>query len=401
MSSYLEASNAAARTVLCSYFSVTDAIGRAVRQYDERFAIPIPFVYDWFRRLCNDEPPNQPSLDEIPPPFTGGQCYTPYNWQGTRQSRRYDGLAPSDLVFTRSNVYGRIGPVEVFEEPGPFGPLWRSRIPSTAADGTVTYTDLGQESASTNIKTVWTDISVSRQDGLPDNCGDPPGGGLPPPIPPDDSTTDFPIVYTNNDGIDITVDARFVLGNIQVDVDNNISVPFTLSFAPEFSLSLNGTINQNGDVNINYGNPNYNPGGGKCGKRKPDDSVPDEDTPETPEDVEEPTLPPEPDENEDEQTGVIRAVIVTTTVVNPAQSIIYQDINPDIHIPRLGNVSFLIAVGNKVAWTEDIPVRNKRHFIVCPWEGGAIDVRGTPAPGNNFTLSKVYAREQYPVQLLT
>jgi hypothetical protein len=401
MSSYLEASNAAARTVLCSYFSVTDAIGRAVRQYDERFAIPIPFVYDWFRRLCNDEPPNQPSLEPVPPSFTGGQCPVLYtvNYNVTYDTRS---IPPPNIITAPQSVnfvWGTIKGLRIDRSAS----LHQLVIIGGASGNPGSNVDYGafavvpasgQGILSAEI------TSVARQDGMPDNCGDLPSTD-PPLIPPDDSTTDFPIVYTNNDGIDITVDARFVLGNIQVDVDNNISVPFTLSFAPEFSLSLNGTINQNGDVNINYGNPNYNPGGGKCGKRKPDDSVADEDTPETPEDVEEPTLPPEPDENEDEQTGVIRAVIVTTTVVNPAQSIVFQDVNPDIYIPRLGNVSFLVAVGNKVAWTDDIPVRNKRHFIVCPWEGGAIDVRGTPAPGNNFTLSKVYAREQYPVQLLT
>jgi len=78
MTSYLEASDQAARAVLCSYFNVTDALGRAVRAIDERFAVPIPFVYDWYRRLCNEEPPSQPSLTPVPPPFTGGQCSFDY-----------------------------------------------------------------------------------------------------------------------------------------------------------------------------------------------------------------------------------------------------------------------------------------------------------------------------------
>lgn len=401
MSSYLEASNAAARAVLCSYFSITDQLGRVVRAADDRFAVPMPFVYDWFRRLCNQEPPEQPSVEPEPPPFTGGQCPVLYivNYSVTYDTRS---IPPPNIItdtFQITFVYGTIKGIRI-ERGSSLEQVFIIGGGSTNPSDTVEYGAFAVGTGGEGIISA-SIVSVARQDGLPDNCGDPPSGGLPPYIPPDDSTTDYPIDYTDNDGNDFTVDVRFTLGNLQLDIDNNITVPFTLSFSPEFNLSLNGTINQNGDVNISYGNPNYNPGGKKYGKRNPDNSVPEDNLPETPEDVEEPTIPPPPDEDEEEQTGVIRAVIVTTTVMSDKQSLVYQDVNPDIAIPRLGNVAFLIAVGNRVAWTDDIPVRNKRHFIVCPWEGGAIDVRGTPAVGNNFTLTKVYAREQYPVTLLT
>lgn len=401
MASYLEASNAAARVVLCSYFSVTDQLARVVRAVDSRFAAPMPFVYDWFRRLCNQEPPEQPSLDPIDPGFTGGQCVTPYDIYVKFTQRAWDGACIT-TEEKPSSAFNKMGPIHGIRKEVTSG---RAALIVSHGAGLefeiYGYTDTGPPGSCPADFPSYRIDNVVRRDGLPDNCGDPEPLPPPPPPPPDSSTVTVPITYTDNSSNDVTVDVQFTLGNLQIDIDGSISVPFTLSFAPEFNVSLNGTINQNGDVNINYGNPNYNPGGGKCKKPKPDDSVTDDDTPELPDGIEEPTIPPPEDENEDEQKGVIRAVIVTTTEMSDAQSVVYQDVNPDICIPRLGNVSFLIAVGNKVAWTEDIPVRNRRHFIVCPWEGGAIDVRGTPAVGNNFTLSKVYAREQYPVQLLT
>jgi len=401
MPSYMEASNAAARTVLCAYFGITDTLGRAVRAFDSRFAVPIPFVYDWFRRLCNQEPPEQPSLVPLPPPFLGGQCPVTYRvyWMLYLQDRPGGPVSPIDLMGYTAGPIARFD-FRITNPPFPSATLYGIRstdsaeFPCGGGSSGSTTTPLGSE-------TRYEILSIVRNDGLPDDCGDLPSPGLPPAEPPPDSNIDFPITYNDNNGDEFNVDAHFVLGNIQLDINGNIIIPFNLSFAPEFNISLNGAVYPNGEVNINYGNPNYNPGGKKYGKRNPGDSVADSDDPEVPPDVMAPTNPPPADENEEEQKPVIRAVIVTTTSVSDHQSIVYQDVNPDIMIPRLGNVAFLIAVGNRVAWTDDIPVRNKRHFIVCPWEGGAIDVRGTEAPGNNFTLTKVYASEQYPVQLLT
>lgn len=398
MTSYQEASNAAARAVLCSYFSVTDALGRAVRAIDERFAVPIPFVYDWFRRLCNEEPPPQPSLDPPTPSFTGGQCPFDYNVNVTLDfintaTGTSSGGFPQ--TFTVSPVRGPIQGLQWVTTDG--GSNYNAILSFNGTSTSIGF--VGPNAQANGLAPGIARInSNTPTSGGPDNCGDPTPDPVPPP-PPFDSTTNTTITYTDNSNNSVDVDVQFVFGNFQVDVNGNLSIPFTLSFAPEFNISLNGSINQDGDVNISYGNPNYRPSNGCC-QPNPDNVVADDDDPDPDPTVPVPTPPPPNDGTDDDPTAVIRAVIVTTTTIPDYQSIVYQDDNPDIMIPRLGNVQFLIAVGQKIAWSDDIPVRNRRHFIVCPWEGGAIDVRGTPAPGVEFSLTKVYAREQYPVELL-
>lgn len=339
-----------------------------------------------YRLACNREPPDAPTAD-----FTGGQCFTPYTWQGTRISRRYDGLSPSDIVFTRGNVYGRIGAVEVFEEPGTFGNDWRSRIPSTDASGVTTYTDLGTEPASTNIKTVWQNITVTRQDGLPDNCGNPPA-----PTPTPEPGYNSPLIvvnYTDNSSNDVNLNTRFTFLQPIVKIDGTIRVPLRVDVG-DIGVNIRGDINLNtGDININFGNQNYNP----SNEPNPDAYDSPDDIPDVPPDVPTPVIPPSPNNPDPDTTTIIRACIVTVSSIGDEQSIIYQNANPDIYVPNLGFVQFLIAVNNRLAWTSDIPVKNTRNFIPCPWLGGALAVRGTPRVGVAWTISPVYDKAEVSI----
>lgn len=379
-------------------------MARVLRQIAPRYAVPIPFVYEWWRSNCNEEPPPQPSLVPIPPPFTGGQCPTMYRVNYTNYLFNVDPQTGQRLTTTRAS-----GPFNA-DGMGPFSGTYSTKDPPAPANGNQGAERIFLNFASNDVQIFFGGIfpigngsdyshtvinSVTRLDGQPDNCGSPPTT-LPPAQPPPNPEINYNFDYTDSSGNTVNVDARINIGPFTINSNNQVSVPFTISYAPDYSTSFHGAFNSDGEMEFNFGDSNYNFGGTPGCQPNPDNFVPDADTPD---DVTGSDEPPDPEE--DDPTPVIRGCIVTTTVIPEHQSIIYQDDNPDIMIPRLGNVQFLIAIGNRAAWSDDIPVRNRRHFIACPWEGGAIQVRGTPAPGVQWSISPCYAREQYPVVFLT
>lgn len=86
---------------------------------------------------------------------------------------------------------------------------------------------------------------------------------------------------------------------------------------------------------------------------------------------------------------------MTTTHLDGNETTLEQQDNPAIYIPATGYVQFLIQVGNSSAWTNDIAVKNLRAFIPCPWDAGAVEVKGTPRYGNQFTVTPVYVTRTF------
>lgn len=292
-----------------------------------------------------------------------------------------------------------------------FGPITDAGITTTPSGGYIAYVD-GRNSSGNPQRfqlaggccwspaptCVTTAVTITTRFGGPDSCGDPPP---PPEPPPTSSTGSTNITYIDGDDTEITVPINFVFGFAYVDANLNINIPIRLSFETSFNPSFSANANlSTGDINFNFGNTNIiHPPDGTT--TAPDAYNTDGDTPAQPPDTPgDPSIPPN-DTQDDETTRVISGVIVTVTDINQNLSEVFQDDNPTIYIPRLGNVQFLIQVGNRIAWTTDIPVRNRRHFIPCPWEGGAIDVRGTPVPNVEFSLTKVYKRSQEAVTYVT
>lgn len=333
-----------------------------------------------YRIACNREPPAAPA-----PSFTGGQCYTSYNWVGTIRQVRISTGAVTTTVFNRSPVPGRIGEVVVTAETDSGFPVWRSKIPSTSSTGAVTYTDLGTIRRDIYQEPTWQSISVSRIDGLPDNCGDLP---VPTPTPnPGYNTTNINVTYTNNLGVNVTVPIILIFARASLNLKGELTIPVRIDLGG-VNLDIGGEINLNtGDININFGNPNYC----RNGLPNPDSYEPDPTIPDNPPDVPDDVTIPPSNQSEPETTRVIRACIVTTSDVPESISLIYQTGNPNITAPNLGYVSFCINVGGKLAWTVDLPVKNQRNFIECPWDGGAVAVRGTPRPGVSWSITPVYA----------
>lgn len=218
------------------------------------------------------------------------------------------------------------------------------------------------------------------------------------PVPPNDAynyqdniTINFDLNPTTN--IDLPID--ITIGSPKLDINANIVIPIAVGYLDadlNVPVTINFTLDANGNLNFDFGGDQNQPGGGGggggCPPPKPNDAEPED----------------EPPESEDpDQTGeddpipanrIIRAAIVTVRELEISRglTVLGQDDNPDIIIPAAGYIQFKIASSGTQAWTSDIPVKNIRNFIPCPWEYGAIDVRGTPREGVQWTITPVYSK---------
>jgi len=343
------------------------------------------------RLTCNREP--SPGYNPV---FLGGQCFTLYQVFGTSTAERNSGTPPPlGGDFIRGGVPGVIvGMRNIPAFDGSSGVL--SQIVSRSSTGAETYTDVLFAPSSVYQPPVNVITSIVRQDGLPDDCGN-----AYPPVPPSepgDRTTDTSFTYIDNSEVEHNINSITTYGDIITNIEGDTIIPFQVTIESPidnvsnvYPFTFNGTLNlQNGDVNYNFGNPNYSPGK----QPSPDDYQTDPDIPDVPEDVPIATQPPDANEPDEETQEIMIGVIVTVTNDDTYSTVIYQDDNPDIYAPTLGYVNFQVAIQGDVAWTSDQPVKNKRNLILCPWDKGAIAVRGTPRAGVEWTLSPVRALEQ-------
>jgi hypothetical protein len=241
-------------------------------------------------------------------------------------------------------------------------------------------------------------IAVSRNDNQADTCGNPA------PIPPADRF-DAPgnITYINRDGDTVNSPVTFNFRAPRIGVNGDVFIPVNVNFNNSPTLNFSGTINLNG------GNIIVNPRGGSEPIGNGDDPgnvfippgspptipPPPPGTTDPPPGTTPPGVPPDPPPPPDaadplRKPKVIRGVIVTVLSDDTDATIIFQDETPDIYAPSLGYVSFLCLINGVKCWTADIPVKNRKQIIECPWKFGAIDVRATPKPDGRFQLLKVY-----------
>jgi len=339
---------------------------------------------------------NRPLPDDAfpAPPFTGGQCAVNYTvsiaWTGTHPTSSTSGIGTAfsvrgPITGARSiNVDGNLTN-QVLASPNP--PSNTTGIYS--AGGVGNWFDSGGSNPTARI------TNVVRNGGGPDNCGSlppqPPG-----PITAPDATVDETVTYINNEGDTVNIPIVIAYGYANVDVNGQLIIPISANLDLNPVVNFNGNFNlQTGDVNINLGDP-ANPSGsnGPCGN----DPAPNPDIPD-------PTLPlppseplPPGDDVRPERRKIMRGCQVVTTAINGRTTEIDQGNNPDIYVPALGYVNFLIQVGGKTGWTSDIPVKNTNQIIECPWVSGAIDVKGTPSYNNAFTVTPLYTQQSFPPQ---
>lgn len=221
----------------------------------------------------------------------------------------------------------------------------------------------------------------------------------PPPYSPGDWTGVTNVNFTYVDGLDLTVPVAFFIGLAKVDINGEFVIPVNLDFSPNINIDPTFDFNVDIDIPINGDEPRVLPP-----SRRPS-PPPDTSNPPIPrEDDYEPFPPPptkppdvpdpsDPDTPEPTQRCVIKGAIVTTTSVTPTASptIIGQGDNPDIYAPSLGYINFAYRVGSgSIAWGNDLPVKNRRHFIEVTWPAGAVDVKGTPKPGVTWNITPIW-----------
>lgn len=339
---------------------------------------------------------NRPLPDDAFPssPFSGGQCDDIlYSVTGKVNTDQASGAS---APFTFSG--GAIGPVRgvqfgaragnsqsivIIGKPTsgtPSGLYNAGSVPYTSGVGTVTNAFI---------------TSVSRVDGQPDNCGNPPivpPGGITQP----DATVNDNITYINNEGDEVTIPVVLAFGYANVDINGQLTIPVAVQLDLNPTVNFNGDFNlKTGDFNVNLGDPDSPFGGnGSCGGDPvPDPGTPDPTLPLPPSDPATPSDPERP-----QKRRILRGCQVITTVLNGKQTEIDQGGNPDIYAPAIGYVNFLVQVGQKTAWTSDIPVKNVNQIIECPWIGGAIEARGTPSFNNQFTVYPIYTQQTFPAR---
>jgi hypothetical protein len=277
-----------------------------------------------------------------------------------------------------------------------------------------------------------------RQDGLPDDCGDPPPEIPDPPPPGWNGPTTINITYNNNDGIDVTVPIGFVFGYADIDINGQLEIPITLNTDVtgnfNFDTNIDGRIefSNNGDINFNFGGrdfdfrppPGWRPDDVIEGPPPPPGTSPEPppppgsgppppgSEPPPPADGVDDEIPPPPDPDvpppdeeippPDEYEVIIGVRVIVTSFQGSPITRLQQGSNPDVQIPDLGLVQFLIRTGQiNAGWSEDIRVKNVNQVIPCPWPKGAIDVRGTPRGGVTWELRPIYDKRvrkpEFPV----
>lgn len=216
---------------------------------------------------------------------------------------------------------------------------------------------------------------------------------------PENHTYSVNITYDAGDTTNITIPLIGILGIAYFDIDGKVNIPITFKLNPtaylnlDFDFEFSGAINlDTGDFIANYGDdteplPPPSQPDPPAGTPAPKPTSP---VPPAPPGITEP--PADPDDEEAERR-LIAAVVTTTFQARPTrQTIIGQAENPDIYVPDLGVINFAISVGDgAVAWTNDIRVKNLRAYIPCPVESGAVQVKGTPTPGNEWVITPIYS----------
>lgn len=318
-------------------------------------------------------------------PFSGGQCPAAYQVNYSLKALEIaTGIVEDRTFFFR--LQGPISRADIVSDPTEDNGRIFYRATGSQEDLIQELLiDYGDLPLFPNYEFFDFQVSLVRRDGLPDECGDPPL--VPPPFPPGQNPVPTDITYVNNEGVTVNVPIALVFGFARVNLNGTISVPVNVRFDLDPTLNFDADLNLNtGDVIINVGNP-LNPGGGT---EPGGDVVVDPTVPPPPADTDTPLPPPESPDPTANRSRVIKGCFVTVSQSGAEATIIGQDSNPDIYVPALGYVSFLIATRVSSAWTADIPIKNKRQFIPCPWELGAIEVVGTPRGNSVITITPVY-----------
>lgn len=352
----------AIRGTMCAVLAVSDNMVRFQNEIYSAFPQTPNIGRALRRQLCDDD---SDTFTLPPPEVPGGQCPgVSYLVTITRTTNGVTGNPASANVI--GPVVKRTLAGDVVQPIGlPAIPYWGQGIFSGTSDTTL-LSNVSSTQSGGQGRTI-TVVSVVRNDGQPDNCGDQTA-----PIPPwQPIIEETNVTYINNEGDEVTENFNLAIFAPIISINGTIEVP----------IELNGTVEFSGTVEIS---PNFEVNIGPKGTKPPTPTTdPNTDIPDNP-----PTeYPPEENTN---RVIVGCLVKVTDAEGGLASSIAQSGGNPTIYAPRLGNVSFQIETAAGRGWTEDYPVKNTSTYIPCPVDFGATAVRGSPNTGYSMTVIPVY-----------
>lgn len=202
-------------------------------------------------KLCGD-PPRDPANLPPPPsiPFKGGQC-AGVLYSVTVDATQERGILAQGLGFI--NIPGPIHSIEPLSIPTNGGTEGAIRIRYADTSQTKTFTNCNSGGGGifcgfTSVQ----NIRIARQDGLADNCGDPPKSYPPTSPPPPDGFNSplTPIVLNNTNVINVTFNLKpplpLPLPGVPPVIVVNVKSP-DLNFPIEFNF--------NGEINIGGSSP--------------------------------------------------------------------------------------------------------------------------------------------------
>jgi len=321
--------------------------------------------------LCDLPPDN---LSAPAPAFTGGQCVG-VNYSVTIRSEVFP-FADCSTFGPSISVLGFPGPIRglVTRTENPTGPL-------CTPGGNAVYLRYGSNPiqeiivAGAGYGATASILSVAREDGQPDLCGDPPPV-YPDPPPGYDFGGD--ITYNIDESTEITVPVIGIFAPIYVALDGSLRIPVTIDV---------GGVDFSGEVTIA---PEFNveikPTGVRPGPGKPDgddDGQGGDDPVPVPED-------------EDDANPIIGVLVFSQLVNDPNATGLDSEGGPNLLVPRIGSVQFAIKTGNSIGWTADQDVKNLESYVPCPAPQGAIAVRVTPLSGVTRTFVPVRGKPLTP-----
>ena len=327
-------------------------------------------LIDW---VCGDSESTFP-----PPPFEGGQCPVQYRFQTNNLVTFPNGTT----TMLRSGLFVANGPITgLTQQPAPTA--CGNNNPAAVVltgDGPVVTGCASGEGAS--IRAVSFHL-LERVDGQPDVCGDPPPD-LP---PPGDIVTNVDITYGPNNEFNLTVPVVFA--PIYVSLDGRVNAPVSIELFP--NLTLNGTLElfPNFDLDVNFPS-----------SRDPGTDGPEGEPP--------PQLPPGDGQGDDdegepppERDDLIYAVFCRCRIESDAPpSGIFQEVGPDIYVPRLGSVRFGTQVQGVTFWSEDMDIKGLNSVVQCPIPWGATRYTVNAAPGVAINFTPIFTRpKEWPPYL--
>nr|CRY96817.1 hypothetical protein [uncultured prokaryote] len=342
-------------------------------------------------------PPPLPAPPTGAPPFSGGQCPgVQYTVAGNVDYVPFDPSSETtSTTFLSSFRYGPISYIGDDGSPTSTGGLIRD----FDFRGNPRETPLaGSSEAGT-----WTptQLNITRDDGLPDDCGDPPPGPVPPrqpitqpprspaiPTEDDDGNPGPPIFFEPRIGpifygplgeINVPVTVN-VTGDL-IDVD--VSIPVTVSL-PDFTVSFE------------YGGSGGTTGPGEPAEptppvriccdppppvRRPKEEVQEEDEP----------IPPNPN------SKIIGVAVASNGPGPSSSSSTIFTADPPLNVPRIATVQFQMESDNSVFVSADTQVKVRSQFVAAPASGTVVGATVKWEPGWVGSFDYVFEQTTNPV----